>query len=291
MKISLISSWGFRFQSNIQTMQKPLDRLRVLKNELENTSFLNWDEVDIWGKKALPTIAKNWSEHLDEFKSLLKKPIYPMGASFGVSRPDPKSPGYIFSKEDYQEDQEKWLESERRNNQQSESEAAGYRQNCENAHKKILAFLDGIIHEAENSATMPATTTHVSDYVNIQRIDELRCVNGASYDLSKLVKMCEELNICYSSNAYFATLMLVRSILDHISPIFECGAFSEIANNYKGGKSFKEAMQRLENTARKIADSYLHLQIRNSESLPNSTQVKFDSELDVLLAEIYRILK
>ena len=103
--------------------------------------------------------------------------------------------------------------------------------------------------------------------------------------------MCEELNICYSSDAYFATMMLVRSIFDHIPPIFGCKVFSEIANNYSGGKSFKDVMQRLESTSRKIADSYLHSQIRNSESLPNSTQVKFDSELDFLLAEICRILK
>lgn len=272
-------------------MQEPLDRLRTLKNELENTSFLNWDEVDIWGNKVLPTIAKNWSEHLDEFKSLLKKPAYPGGVYFGVRRPDQNSPIYKLFPESYREDQRKWLESERRNEQQAEAEAAGYRRNCENAHKKILAFLDGIIHEAENSVAMPATITRVSDYVNVQRIDELRCINSTSYDLAKLVRMCEELNICYSNGAYFATLMLVRSILDHISPIFGCRTFSEIANNYNGGKSFKEATQRLENTSRKIADSYLHSQIRNSESLPNSTQVKFDSELDFLLAEIYRLLK
>jgi hypothetical protein len=272
-------------------MQELLDRLRALKNELENTNFLNWDNVDIWGNKALPTIAKNWSEHLDEFKSLLKKPIYPGGVRFGVRRPDSNDSIYKLFPESYREDQRKWLESEGRNKQQDEIEAAGYRQNCENAHKKILAFLDGIIHETENSVAMPATITHVSDYVNIQRIDELRSVNSTSYDLSRLVRMCEELNICYSSGAYFATLTLVRSILDHISPIFKCETFSEIANNYNGGKSFKDAMQRLENTSRKIADSYLHSQIRKSESLPNPTQVKFDSELDFLLGEIYRILK
>ena len=273
-------------------MQEPIDRLRALKNELENTSSQDWDIVEIWGKKALPTIAKNLSEHLDEFKSLLKKPIHPRGFRSGVSRPDPKSPKYIFSQEDYPEDQRKWLESERWNEQQSESEAAVYRQNCENAQKKILAFIDGIIHETENSVAMPATQTHSFDYVNIQRIDELRCVNSTSFDLSKLVRLCEELNICFSSGAYFATLMIVRSILDHIPPILGLRSFSEIANNYgNAGKSFKEVMQRLENTSRRIADSYLHSQIRNSESLPNSTQVKFDSELDFLLAEILRILK
>lgn len=272
-------------------MQESLDRLKALKNELENTSFLNWDEVDIWGKKALPTISKNWSEYLDEFKSLLKKPIYPKGARVSIGCPVPNNPIYIFSPERYQEDQRRWLELERRDKQQSESEATGYRQNCENSHKKILAFLDGIIHETENFIAMPATLTHVSNYVNIQRINELRSINSTSYDLSKLIGMCEELNICYSSGAYFATLMLVRSVLDHIPPVFQCRAFSEVANNHNGGKSFKEAMQRLENTSRKIADSYLHSQIRNSESLPNSTQVKFDSELDYLLAEICRILK
>ena len=140
-------------------MQEPLERLRTLKDELENTDFLYWDKVDIWGKKALATITKNWSEHLDEFKSLLKKPIYPAGFSFVVRRPNPNNPKYIFSSELYPEDQEKWLESERRNNKKSESEAAGYRRNCENAHKKILAFLDGIIHEIENSVAMPSGTT------------------------------------------------------------------------------------------------------------------------------------
>jgi hypothetical protein len=272
-------------------MQEPLDRLKSLKSELENTSFLDWDKVDIWGNKALPTIAKNWQEHFDEFKNLLKKPTYPAGITVVRSRPDPDSYMYAYSPELYREAQKKWLESERLNEQQSKNKAAGFHQNCENAHRKILAFLDGIIHETENSVAVPATMTLVSDYVNLQRIDELRCITSKLYDLSKLIRMCEELNICYSSCAYFATLMLVRSILDHISPIFGCRSFSEVTNNYNGGKSFKEAMQRLENASRKIADSYLHSQIRNSESLPNSTQVKFDSELDFLLAEIYRILK
>lgn len=149
-------------------MQELLDRLRALKNELENTSFQDWDVVDVWGKKALPTIAKNLSEHLDEFKSLLKKPIYPRGLSGMISRPDPKSPKYIFSPEDYKEDQIEWLESERRNKQQSESEAAGYRQNCENAHKKILAFLDGIIHETEKSK--PAANTKTDYFSLVEQI-------------------------------------------------------------------------------------------------------------------------
>ena len=270
-------------------MQESLERLRALRDQLKNTSFLNWDEVDIWGKKALPTIAKNWPEHLDEFKSLLKKPIYLGELRFGVRHPHPNDPRYLLFPERSLGAVGKLLEYERRNKQQRESEV-DYRQNCENAHKKVLAFLDGIIHETENSAVRPATMTHVSDYINIQRIEELRCVNGTLYDLSKLIKICEELNICYSSGAYFSTLILVRTILDHIPPIFGFKCFSQVASNYSGGKSFKAVMQKLD-SAREIANSYLHSPVRAFESLPNSNQVEFKIELDVLLGEICRILK
>lgn len=100
--------------------------------------------------------------------------------------------------------------------------------------------------------------------------------------------MCEELNLCYSNECYFAVAMLVRSILDHVPPIFGCKKFTEVVNNYGGAKSFKESMEHLENSSRKIADYHLHGQIRKSETLPNKTQVNFASEVDFLLAEIVR---
>ena len=49
-------------------------------------------------------------------------------------------------------------------------------------------------------------------------------------------------------------------------------------------------MRRLEGS-RFLADSYLHLRVRARESLPNSTQVDFRSELDVLLGEIEVLLR
>jgi len=80
-------------------------------------------------------------------------------------------------------------------------------------------------------------------------------------------------------------------MLDHIPPIFQYNKFSEVANNYgKGGKSFKESMERLENSSRKIADGYLHSQIRSKEILPNDTQVNYSNDIDLLLSEIIRLL-
>ena len=61
--------------------------------------------------------------------------------------------------------------------------------------------------------------------------------------------------------------------------------FSEVANSY-GGKSFKDAMLHLENSSRKIADLYLHTQIRNKEILPEEQQMNFSQALDLLLSEV-----
>ncbi|MEO1093342.1 MAG: hypothetical protein AAFX01_00390 [Cyanobacteria bacterium J06638_28] len=272
-------------------MQKVLDRLKLLRDELESTSFLGWSQVEIWGNRALPTIAKHCSEHLNEFKNLLKKPTYSASPRIIVSRPDLDDARYIFSPERYEKEYKKWLVSKMENEQQSVVEAAVYRQSCENADRKILAFFDGIIQEMEDSVAVMTTSTYTPDYVNLQRIDELRSIKNTLFDLSKLIRICEELNLCFSNDSYFSTLMLVRSILDHVPPIFGCKTFPEVANSYNGGSSFKEAMQRLEKSARKLADAYLHLQVRSSESLPNHTQVNFNSELDFLLGEVYRILK
>jgi len=127
-------------------------------------------------------------------------------------------------------------------------------------------------------------------YVNTDRIDELRRIADPKFDLDKVIRLCEELNICYTQECYFAVAMLTRAIVDHIPPIFALSIFSEVANNY-GGRSFKKSMQHLDNSLRAIADTHLHTQVRKRETLPNRTQVNFANDLDVLLSEVVRRLK
>jgi hypothetical protein len=129
------------------------------------------------------------------------------------------------------------------------------------------------------------------EYIDIERINELRQINKSKLDLSRLIRICEEINVCFAEGCYLATAMLVRSMLDHVPPIFEKSRFAEVVNNYNGGKSFRESMQNLENSSRKIGDSHLHVQVRSKEILPNKTQVNFSNDIDVLLAEIVRLLK
>ena len=128
-------------------------------------------------------------------------------------------------------------------------------------------------------------------FVDPQRINELASVKNDKFDLSRLVRLCEELNDNFSRKNYISVIVLTRAVLDHVSPIFSYKSFSEVANNFKCEKSIKASLQNLENSSRKIADSYLHIQVRNKEILPTSVQVNFSRELDVLLGEIVRILK
>jgi len=129
-------------------------------------------------------------------------------------------------------------------------------------------------------------------FVDPTRLVELRAIRSSNFDLLRLIKYCDELNSNFDEGCFLAVPMLGRAILDHVPPIFGCKSFSEVANNYpSGSKSFKQSMEHLENSLRKIADAYLHVHIRKSEVLPNRTQVNFSSDLDVLLAEIVRLLK
>jgi hypothetical protein len=130
-----------------------------------------------------------------------------------------------------------------------------------------------------------------SSFVDSTRLRELSAVEHPSYDLKKLIRLCEELNLCFENGAYLAVAALTRAVLDHVSPIFNCASFAEVANNYGGGKSFMKSMLHLERSARNIGDAHLHTQIRKSETLPTETQVNSSNDLDVLLAEIVRLLK
>jgi len=135
-------------------------------------------------------------------------------------------------------------------------------------------------------------TQHLSfDYfVHQSRIKELSLIKNADFDLSKLIRLCEEINRSSANGNYFSIAMLLRAVLDHIPPVFGQRTFEQVVAQY-GEKSFKEHMSHLDKSLRKIADSYLHVPVRKKESLPNQTQINFSADLDVLLAEIVRILK
>lgn len=140
------------------------------------------------------------------------------------------------------------------------------------------------------SFTTKRCSASQSLFVNPARLDDLRAVKNSTYDCTRLILMCSELSDCASRGNAHAVIMLLRAIIDHVPPIFGQKSFREVANSYPGPRSFKDAMTNLENFSRKIADLYLHSQIRQSEPLPNMTQVNFSQALDLLLAEVVVLL-
>lgn len=129
-------------------------------------------------------------------------------------------------------------------------------------------------------------------YVDPARIKEIRSLNSNEFDLSRLIALCEEINSAYSNDSVFSVGMLLRAIIDYVPPIFGYPLFNELANNYKaGGKSHGKLFKNLQNFFRNTADGYLHTQARKKDSIPLMKQVDYQSELDVLLSEIVRILK
>lgn len=141
----------------------------------------------------------------------------------------------------------------------------------------------------EVAVTEVATMRAAEAFVDEGRIAALSLANTTDFDMQRIVRLCEELNICWNAGALMAVAMLTRAIIDHVPPLFGKKSFTEVASNYAGAKSFKDSMTHLESSARKIGDTHLHVQIRKSETLPTQTQVNFSRDLDVLLGEICRL--
>jgi hypothetical protein len=128
------------------------------------------------------------------------------------------------------------------------------------------------------------------NYVDLGRIGAMKALTSSSFDLTRLVAMCEELNRCWRSGCVIAVAMLVRAIIDHVPPIFGFGTFAEVVDRYQGSRSFKELMTELQAQSRKVADQYLHVRIRPKEDVPTPVGVDSRKPLDALLGEAIRLL-
>jgi hypothetical protein len=145
---------------------------------------------------------------------------------------------------------------------------------------------------AQNPQTAVTTSPTRTDYVVPTRLVALRTLRHTDFDFTRLIRLCEELNDCAARANAHAVIMLTRAVLDHVPPAFGYRTFREVASNYShSGKSFKEALGRLEQQTRKVADRLLHMPIRDREIAPTMKEVDFSPELEMLLAELCRRLK
>ncbi|OIR12518.1 hypothetical protein GALL_62170 [mine drainage metagenome] len=129
-------------------------------------------------------------------------------------------------------------------------------------------------------------------FISHTRVQALKELKNTSYDCTRLVCLCTEINDCASRNNIYAVAVLTRTIIDHIPPIFGFKSFAEVASNYGGGgKSFRLSSDHLNKQMRFVADKFLHMQIRDKEVMPDMHEVNFSRELETILAEVCRLLK
>ena len=127
-------------------------------------------------------------------------------------------------------------------------------------------------------------------YVDKNTLLRLSRIESDDFDVSRLIKLCNELDDNYSLENYYSCAMLLRAILDHIPPVFGKINFPDVCAQH-GGISFKDIMKPLNETAKKIGDHYLHTQISKKVLAVTKTQINFQANLDMLLNEVVAVLE
>ena len=149
---------------------------------------------------------------------------------------------------------------------------------------------DEFLEDLSYGCKTKETVTRNETYVNPGRIDDLKNIRSTDFDMSKLIRMCEELNSNWQQGNYYTVGLLVRSIINHVPPIFGAySSFDQVIGGY-GGASFKKIMRGLNESLRSTADHYTHALIRRKEPLPNDNQVDYRQNFDILLSEIISLL-
>ncbi len=126
-------------------------------------------------------------------------------------------------------------------------------------------------------------------FIAAKRIERLKSLQSPQFDLQRLVQLCEEINSSWQHKNLISVGALTRILIDHVPPIFGCTTFAQVAAN--SSRSNKAVLEVLENNSRKISDSLIHQQIRKKETLPTDQMVNCSQSLDVLLAEVVRVIE
>ncbi len=124
-----------------------------------------------------------------------------------------------------------------------------------------------------------------TEFIDSSIIESLRQINSKKYDLAKVVEFCREINGTFNSGYYLAAALLIRSLTNHIPPIFGHETFKQVVS--QSTRCRQELFKPLDDTARDVADLHTHDTIRHKENLPTKRQLEpFKSNIEFLLHEI-----
>jgi hypothetical protein len=150
------------------------------------------------------------------------------------------------------------------------------------------AHLDAVCIDIDaelSDPTTPSSTAPRTSLVASKLIEDLSKVKSDQFDVTKLTGYCKEINSSFYHGNVVGCLLLMRTVLNHVPPVFGHRNFGEVTAN--AGKSIKDNLEHLESGLRKLADLYAHQPIRKKEQYPTKSQVEpFRPQFEVLLHEV-----
>lgn len=127
--------------------------------------------------------------------------------------------------------------------------------------KKATAY-----YKKGNKVSKPRPDSSAT-YISKEIITLVEKLKEHGFDTKKLLSLIEELNFNYASQNPYATLSLIRAIIDHIPPLLGFSNYKESAKNYKWpSRSDKNYALNLVND-KHISHDSLHRQITNERDL------------------------
>jgi hypothetical protein len=151
----------------------------------------------------------------------------------------------------------------------------------------LIPDIEAVLEYTDDAAVSGGDHRWIVDSALIARLAEKQ---SGAVDVGSLVKMCREINSSYAHGNVLATALLMRTVLNHVPPIFGHDTFSQVLANV--GKSLRESFDHLENGLRKVADFHAHRKITPSETYPSMAQVEpFRPQLELLLQQVELRLK
>jgi hypothetical protein len=151
----------------------------------------------------------------------------------------------------------------------------------------LIPDIEAALEFADDAGVSSGANRRIVESGLIARLAEKK---SGAVDVGSLVKMCREINSSYAHGNILATALLMRTVLNHVPPVFGHDTFSQVVAN--AGKSLKESFEHLENGLRKVADFHAHRKIAAAESYPSVAQVEpFRPQFELLLQQVEARLK
>ncbi len=152
-------------------------------------------------------------------------------------------------------------------------------------HSEMLAFLPDIetaMSGTDSSAPSVSTTQFI---IHTSVIDQLNDVRSTDFDTTVLVRLCKEINSCFSHDNIVATALTMRAVLNYVPPVFGQETFEQVLAQCE--RSLKENFTHLQEGLRRIADYHTHRTMTKSDSYPSENQVEpFKPQFEFLLHQI-----